>query len=125
MEVLLLTCSNCEQEFYVCRKCYRGQTYCSNQCSTTGYSQKIKSAKEKYQKTLRARKLHALRQSKYRDRLENNVTYKSSKKATLPLKSKFSESKSCLCCSRCGIDVVFFHIKKASRWIRLGRPKLI
>jgi len=108
----LLTCKQCSKTFVICKSCYRGHKYCSDQCKETGYKYCRDSAREKYEQSVEAKLDHRDRSKRYRNNLQNSVTYKSSKVQSTPvltnscnkLKVAFEEIKSspgvCIVCRK-------------------------
>lgn len=122
MDAFNLICNQCSSSFHICKKCYRGQTYCSSACSTIGYSHRRKQAQNSYQKTRRARIKHALRQQKYRARSEI-VTHITRKKIQLDIKFSQSNYSDKSHCFKCGF-VQIYDARKVIHWHRSGRPKI-
>jgi hypothetical protein len=54
--------------FVVCKKCYRGQRYCSKPCRTSGYKAVRKKARLKFEKSIEAKLDHRDRSKLYRFR---------------------------------------------------------
>ncbi len=51
-------CQWCYRIFHVCRRCWRGQTYCSKECSIAGARQSHRKAQKKYRETEEGQKAH-------------------------------------------------------------------
>jgi hypothetical protein len=69
----------CGLMFFVCRRCYRGQTYCSDPCRHTTRRQQRRKANRRYQQDAEVRLDHRDRQREYRKRrCERRVTDQSS-----------------------------------------------
>lgn len=122
MDVFTLTCNQCSNHFHICKKCYRGQTYCSSICSTIGYNHRRKQAQNSYQKTRSAKVKHALRQQKYRERTEK-VTHKTRKQVQLDIKSSERNQSDKSCCFQCGFEQIY-DTRRILHWHRSGRPKI-
>src|SRR5919109_3298999 len=58
----------CAQVFFLCRRCDRGNRYCSPGCSTSARRSGLRAAGERYQRTSYGRRGHADRQRRYRAR---------------------------------------------------------
>ena len=59
--ILLLVevcCRWCGVRFYVCRRCWRGQAYCSEECRILGRSQVRREAQRRYRQTPKGKKAH-------------------------------------------------------------------
>ena len=61
-----VTCRACKRAFVVCRRCWRGQAYCSGPCQKLGYRQQRREATKRYQESNIGRRKHASRQRRYR-----------------------------------------------------------
>jgi hypothetical protein len=59
---------SCSRLFAACGSCDRGRRYCSRSCSVIARRSGVRRAGERYQGTERGRRLHAIRQARYRDR---------------------------------------------------------
>ncbi len=42
-------CKCCGRIFFICRRCYRGQVYCSKKCRKAGYRERHRERQQKYQ----------------------------------------------------------------------------
>ena len=51
-------CACCGSLFDTCKKCYRGQVYCSVTCRIAGYRERHREAQRKYRKTKKGKKQH-------------------------------------------------------------------
>jgi hypothetical protein len=59
--ILLLVevcCHWCNLRFYVCRRCWRGQAYCCEECRILGMSQVHREAQRRYRQTPKGKKAH-------------------------------------------------------------------
>jgi hypothetical protein len=61
-------CGHCAAVFHVCRRCDRGQQYCSAACSEVGRRASRRAAARRYQATFAGRRDHAARQADHRAR---------------------------------------------------------
>lgn len=69
----------CGVMFFICRRCYRGQAYCSTQCRHKTRQQQRRKANRRYQQDPEVGQDHCDRQREYRKRLcESRVTDQSS-----------------------------------------------
>jgi hypothetical protein len=64
----LFLCSRCRMQVLVCRRCDRGQIYCSGACSTQARRASVAAAGRRYQASRRGRFAHAARARRYRAR---------------------------------------------------------
>ena len=58
MLLLSIQCRWCEFYFCICRSCFRGQTYCSDQCRLAGKLRRQSKAQRKYRQTEKGKKNH-------------------------------------------------------------------
>ncbi len=110
----VLSCRACACTFVICKSCYRGHRYCSDDCRSRGYKQIRQKARQKFESSSEARLDHRDRSQKYRDKLKdsiNGVTDQTSKPAaetinTHPHERLVSELRDLegVCCS-CGTIV--------------------
>ena len=56
--LLLVHCRWCGLPFYICRCCWRGQAYCSDECRIAGYKKRHREAQRKYRQTQKGKKVH-------------------------------------------------------------------
>ncbi len=49
-------CKCCGRNFFVCRKCYKGQVYCSKKCRRAGYLERHRERQKKYQNSEKGKK---------------------------------------------------------------------
>ncbi len=87
-----VTCRACQRAFVVCRRCWRGQTYCSESCQKTGYGLRRREASQRYQDSGTGKRNHARRQQLYRRRslspIEpaiNKVTHEGTRPDAVPV----------------------------------------
>jgi hypothetical protein len=71
----LYQCCRCHAQVIVCRRCDRGQRYCTDGCSQAARKESIKRAGGKYQATRPGRINNAARQQRYRERQQQKVTH--------------------------------------------------
>jgi len=67
-----IQCKDCGFCFYICKRCYRGQVYCSSACRQRGYRKTRRKAQEKYRRSPEAREDHREAQQRYRNRNQQN-----------------------------------------------------
>jgi hypothetical protein len=75
------THGDCGQVFFLCRRCDRGDRYCSRRCAHRARRATLRAAGRRYQHSWRGRVHHAARQTRYRRRREQ-VTHQTSPAAT-------------------------------------------
>ncbi len=59
-------CRWCNQGFCVCRRCWRGQVYCSKKCRRCGYLKAHREAQRRYSQTEKGRKKRLLAENRRR-----------------------------------------------------------
>jgi hypothetical protein len=69
--------ADCRQVFYLCRRCDRGDRYCSRPCAHRARHAARQAAGRRYQHSRRGRLHHAARQARYRGR-HQKVTHPTS-----------------------------------------------
>jgi hypothetical protein len=118
----LFSCARCHTQTVICSHCDRGQIYCGSECSIAARLQSKRAADKRYQLTPGGKMKHALRQRRYRERLNKIVTDHGSHSPTQnallqPVKNEAKEmmesqddlSKRCCFCK-----------KSVSSWLRNG-----
>ncbi len=68
-----ISCKDCGISFYICKSCYRGQVYCSEECRKKGYQKTRRTAQKKYLRSPEAREDHREAQQRYRNRDRQGV----------------------------------------------------
>jgi len=58
--------ADCRQVFFLCRRCDRGDRYCSRACAGQARHATLRAASRRYQQSRRGRGYHAARQARYR-----------------------------------------------------------
>ena len=58
--------TECKAIFYICRRCYRGQVYCSDTCRSTARRRQLKEARRRYNNTPEAKLDQRDRQREWR-----------------------------------------------------------
>ncbi len=64
----IFLCVCCRRQVLVCRRCDRGQIYCTGTCAQKARREKQRNARRRYQATPRGRAMHAERNRRYRVR---------------------------------------------------------
>jgi hypothetical protein len=64
----LRVCLRCHVMFYICRRCDRGQRYCSPPCRVSALREQRRQANRRHQQTVAGRQDHRDRQRSYRKR---------------------------------------------------------
>jgi hypothetical protein len=82
----LFFCVACRTPRVICRRCDRGQRYCSRSCAQAARRRSLGAAGARYQRSLRGRFSHAARQRRYRERGQK-VTHQGSPPAAVALSS--------------------------------------
>ena len=76
----VLSCKCCQKSFVICKSCYRGHCYCSQQCRELGYALAKRKARHVYEQSHEAKLDHRDRSKRYRKNIsEKIVTDKGSK----------------------------------------------
>ncbi len=76
---LFCRAAGCGVMFFICRPCYRGQAYCSDECRQRVRQQQRQKANRRYQQDPEVRRDHRDRMREYRKQVrENRVTDQSS-----------------------------------------------
>lgn len=71
--------AGCGLMFFICRPCYRGQAYCSDECRRVSRQQQRRKANRRYEQDPEVRQDHRDRQREYRKQLRDScVTDQSS-----------------------------------------------
>lgn len=66
----MFLCARCRAQVFICRRCDRGQRYCTVQCSRISRRENQREAGRRYQRTRRGRFAHAARSRRHRARLK-------------------------------------------------------
>jgi hypothetical protein len=129
----LFLCSRCRMQVLVCRRCDRGQIYCSGSCSTQARRASLAAAGRRYQTSRRGRFAHAARARRYRARAKI-VTHQGSVSAladdllravtTTPMAVSVAaeayESRCCRCGVRCA-EALRLDFLQRRRWPAVPR----
>jgi len=70
-------CQRCRIQVVICRRCDRGQIYCSDDCSKSARCEALRASGRRYQQSSKGRFKHAERNRRYRQR-RNKVTHQGS-----------------------------------------------
>ena len=73
MLLLLIHCRWCGLTFYVCRSCWRGQAYCSDECRIAGYKKHHREAQRKYRQSQKGKKVHREAENRRRQGLSQKI----------------------------------------------------
>ena len=73
----LYLCQRCRLQVIICRRCDRGQSYCSDACSKAARCEALRASGRRYQQSSKGRLKHAERAHRYRQR-KNKVTHQGS-----------------------------------------------
>ena len=65
----IFLCVSCRRQVLVCRRCDRGQIYCTGTCAQVARREKQRNARRRYQATPQGRAMHAERNRRYRARV--------------------------------------------------------
>jgi hypothetical protein len=66
----MFLCARCRAQVFICRRCDRGQRYCTVQCARISRRENQREAGRRYQRTRRGRFAHAARSHRHRTRLK-------------------------------------------------------
>ncbi len=127
-ELVQSCCRQCGIYFSICRKCHRGQAYCSDSCRTKGYQRLHREAQKRYREKEKGRQKRRDAERRRRWRLwekkqtkDNNSNNRKEtakamklntplldKKEELKIKKRIGENDLCHLCGREGIIVKKF-----------------
>jgi len=74
----LYSCCRCHAQVIICRKCDRGQRYCTKGCRVKARRKSLQRAGKKYQSSRAGCFNNARRQQRFRDRQKQKVTHQCS-----------------------------------------------
>jgi len=74
----LYSCRRCAQQVRICRRCDRGQQYCTGECAQIRRRESLRRAARRYQQSYRGACRHAARQRAWRARRAQKVTHQGS-----------------------------------------------
>src|SRR5690606_19755499 len=83
-ELVGIVCAGCGATFWLCTRCYRGHSYCSDWCRKTARKASLSRAGRKYQSSREGRRGHADRQRRYRSGAQK-VTHHTRAPASRPI----------------------------------------
>lgn len=69
MLLVQINCSLCGLRFSICRRCWRGQAYCSDECRSAGGNLSHREAQRRYRRTSKGRRAHREAERRRRMRL--------------------------------------------------------
>lgn len=72
MLLLEVHCRWCGTRFFICRRCWRGQAYCSDECRCQGRLRVHREAQRRYRQTRKGRKAHCLAENRHRHGLNHH-----------------------------------------------------
>lgn len=122
-------CARCRLQTFICSACDRGQIYCTGECAAASRSQAQQQARQRYNKTRRARALNAERQQRYRLRQRTQETQRVTDQGsrTKPVNAlssarieKRAAVRSTLAAPLTGIVVCRFCARECAPGVRLG-----
>lgn len=58
LELVQICCRQCGFHFFICRECYRGQTYCCDSCKNKGYRRRHREAQKRYREKEKGKQKH-------------------------------------------------------------------
>ena len=93
----LFNCASCRRQVVLCRRCDRGNAYCSRDCGEAARRQSQRVAGQRYQNSRRGRQKHAQRQRRYRERQRCPMPEKSHPQAESDA-SPFDQRTAAYCC---------------------------
>ncbi len=99
MDGVQVHCRICSKDFSVCRKCWRGQSYCSPSCSKEARRLSRNESQKKYRESRKGKFKQSQHQDRFRSKKDNKkiVSDHSSKVEPLQLKST-PDLTICICC---------------------------
>ena len=104
-------CFACQNIFFVCKGCWRGQRYCSVECRQKSRREKLRIYQKKYSRSLKGRESNRLRQQRYRKN-RKTVTHHSSNvegyALFFPSMKVKTKKELCTCCHTRIDNLVFF-----------------
>lgn len=68
-----IVCANCSVQFFCCRRCWRGNKYCSSSCRTEARKLKHREYEKKYAATPAGQESRRKRQRTFRAKNKNNL----------------------------------------------------
>ncbi|WP_454783621.1 hypothetical protein [Legionella sp. WA2022007384] len=129
----LFLCALCFEHVVICTYCDRGNSYCSSVCSLAARKKSLRDAGIRYQRSMKGRLNHALRQRRYMQRkrgVKNKMTHQGSHETASndllhavknkPIKMDKQQLKDSIMCCLCATPVSAL---LRSRFLRYGIPK--
>lgn len=108
-------CKYCQQDFLICRSCYRGQCYCCDRCRFIAQKESRRRAQQRYRLTEKGRKAHREAERRRRIRKARNIQKTVDDKGSTPpiphailFKRPLNSSEFCHHCGVAGVIVKKF-----------------
>lgn len=104
----MFLCAGCRVQVLICRRCDRGNIYCSAECRNKCRTKYRREAQARYQRTKKGARNHAKRQCRYRARKKNVTDHGShlSLQTTESPSPTLHEAPRCRFCGRVGSGFV-------------------
>lgn len=94
-----VSCAICNKDFSICRKCWRGQKYCSKACSKEARRRSRIKSQEKYRKSRKGRLKQSEYQNKFRSKEdEEKIVSDHSSKVEPDQIKRAQDLTICICC---------------------------
>ena len=121
--LLRIECGWCHLIFFVCRRCFRGQCYCSDKCRIEGRGKHHREAQRRYRQTPKGKKAHREAENRRRYGLRKKDQKNMDDPSSTPLPSccmgvlfyahlivvharaRFDKTGRCHFCGSCGVIV--------------------
>lgn len=84
LKLIGVICRWCKTAFSVCRRCFRGQVYCSDACRIAGNRRSHRKAQQRYRQTPKGKKSHSLTENRRRHRKNAPTSKKMDDQTTSP-----------------------------------------
>lgn len=91
LEGILVHCAHCNYNFAICKPCWRGQVYCTEECRRAARRIKQQQYQKKYRQTKKGRLKQSQNQKKFRQNLKNEALASDIKKIVSEHPSKVEE----------------------------------
>lgn len=112
MLLIRIQCVFCRCFFHICRRCFRGQTYCCDFCRIEGKRQKHREAQKRYRKTQKGKKSHRESENRRRQKRKGKGVIKKMDDATSILQVKWAISL-----------MLFIHLLVFGKRSGFGKPR--
>ncbi len=73
LPLISITCRWCNVTVCVCRSCWQGQAYCSDECRNAGHQASRREAQRRYRQTEKGRRAHRLAENRRRQRKNQGI----------------------------------------------------